>query len=208
MTSISRCIVLASSSSRRIELFKNMGIEVMVIVPGVDEVTYVDDPFRTVLENSRRKVLSVVDRAPNTSIIIGVDTVIFNPMIGVIGKPNTIEEAKRMLMSLSGRYHMVVSGVILFDKESRKSREFTDITIVKFKELTEDEIELYINIERPLDKAGGYAVQGLASLFIETIIGDYYNVVGLPLSKIYRVLDREFGLNLLRISAERKGQSC
>ncbi len=208
MTSISKCIVLASSSSRRIELFKNMGIDVMVITPSVEEVIYVDDPFRTVLENSRRKVLSVVDRAPSTSVIIGVDTIVFNPMVGVVGKPNTIEEAKRILMSFSGRYHIVVSGVVLFDKETGKSREFTDITIVKFRDIAEDEIELYIAIERPLDKAGGYAIQGLASFFIETVIGDYYNVVGLPLSKIYRVLDREFGLNLLKILVERKGQLC
>ncbi|MEM0152703.1 MAG: Maf family protein [Ignisphaera sp.] len=193
-----KCIVLASNSLRRIELFRKMGIDVVAIAPNVEEVIYVGDPFRTVLENSKRKVLSVFDRAPHNSIIIGIDTAIFNPMIGVIGKPKTIEEAERMLMSFSGKYHMVIGGVTLLDKETGKTTEFTDITIVKFRDVTEDEIKLYISIENPLDKAGAYAIQGLAAFFIESIIGDYYNVVGLPLSKLYRVLDEEFGFNLLK----------
>ncbi|MEM2262562.1 MAG: Maf family protein, partial [Ignisphaera sp.] len=108
-----KCIVLASNSLRRIELFRKMGIDVVAIAPNVEEVIYVGDPFRTVLENSKRKVLSVFNRAPHNSMIIGVDTAIFNPMIGVIGKPKTIEEAERMLMSFSGKYHMVIGGVTL-----------------------------------------------------------------------------------------------
>lgn len=199
-----KCIVVASNSQRRIELFKRLGIDVMVIVPNVEEVVYVNDPFRTVLENSRRKVMDVVDRAPQSSIIIGVDTVVLHPIIGVVGKPRTVEEAKKILIELSGRHHMVISGVTLFDKESGKDLEFTDITIVKFRELTEEEIEFYVSIENPLDKAGAYGIQGLASFFIETIIGDYYNVVGLPLSKLYSVLNREFGLNLMKILANKK----
>ncbi|MCS7112193.1 MAG: Maf family protein [Ignisphaera sp.] len=201
---IKKYIVLASSSLRRVEIFRKMGIDVIVIVPKVEEVIYNDDPFKTVLENSRRKILSVVDKSPQTSIIIGADTVVFNPMIGVVGKPKTIEEAKRMLMSFSGRYHMVISGVALLDREAGKSKEFTDITIVKFRDITEDEVELYINIEKPFDKAGGYSIQGLACFFIESIMGDYYNVVGLPLSKLYTILSREFGLNLLKILVEKK----
>lgn len=204
MNTIRKFIVLASSSLSRVEIFRRMGIDVVVIAPSTEEVVYADDPFKTVVENSRRKSLSVVDRAPQTSIIIGIDTVIFNPMTGVVGKPKTVEEAKRLLMSFSGRYHMVVSGVTIIDRETGRSREFTDITIVRFKDLREDEVELYTAIEKPLDKAGGYSIQGLASFFIETIIGDYYNVVGLPLSKLYTVLDREFGLNLLKILVESK----
>uniref|UniRef100_A0A7C5Z5T4 dTTP/UTP pyrophosphatase n=1 Tax=Ignisphaera aggregans TaxID=334771 RepID=A0A7C5Z5T4_9CREN len=191
-------IVLASNSPRRIELLKKLGVELIIISPNIEEVKYVDDPFKTVLENSKRKVLNVVDKAPQKSIIIGVDTVVFHPLIGVVSKPKTTEEAKIMLNTFSGRAHMVVGGVTLFDKESGKRIEFTDITIVKFKNLTEEEIDLYLKIENPFDKAGGYAIQGLACFFIDTIIGDYYNVLGLPLSKLYDVLNKEFGLNLLK----------
>ncbi len=198
MVNVLKHIVLASNSLRRIELLKKLGVKPIIIPPNVEEVKYVDNPFKTVLENSKRKVLNVADKAPQKSIIIGVDTVIFHPLIGVVGKPKTIEEAKIMLKTFSGRAHIVVGGVTLFDKESGKRIEFTDTTIVKFKNLTEEEIELYIKIENPFDKAGGYAIQGLACLFIDIVIGDYYNVLGLPLSKLYNVLDKEFGLNLLK----------
>jgi len=198
MVNVLKYIVLASNSPRRIELLKKLGVELIIISPNIEEVKYVDDPFKTVLENSKRKVLNVVDKAPQKSIIIGVDTVVFHPLIGVVSKPKTTEEAKIMLNTFSGRAHMVVGGVTLFDKESGKRIEFTDITIVKFKNLTEEEIDLYLKIENPFDKAGGYAIQGLACFFIDTIIGDYYNVLGLPLSKLYDVLNKEFGLNLLK----------
>jgi septum formation protein len=190
-----RKIVLASSSARRIELFKRLGIDVIVIPPRIIERVF-DDPVKTVLENAYRKAYSVLEYAPPNSIVIGIDTVVSLGKGSVLGKPTTISDAEKLLFMLRGRWHTVYSGVYIIDRESLRYSYFVEETRVKMRNFSDDELRLYLTSMEPLGKAGAYAIQGLGLFLIEMIVGDYYNVVGLPLQKLYIVLKRDFGIDL------------
>lgn len=196
MSSSNKVLVLASKSKRRIELLENLGVAFIVIEPtGVVEVLS-RTPEETVLENARRKAFSVFSKAPMNAVIISADTVIALNTGEIIGKPHTIKEQLRVLRRLSGRWHRVLTGVYIVDKSDNSVDYFVEETYVKMRDLSEKEIELYIASLEGLDKAGGYAIQGLGSLLIEEIKGDYYNVVGLPLTKLYIYLLKH-GINIL-----------
>jgi len=191
-------IVLASSSERRIELLRRLIPDLVVMKPKAEEVFH-DNPYETVYINSRSKALSIYDDAPEKSIVIGIDTVIYSPSIGVIGKPRDISDARRILSSLSNALHMVVSGVYLVDKPFSRDYSFYVTSYVKFSKLLDEDIEWYLSSNEWVDKAGGYGVQGYAGLFVEWILGDYYNIVGVPLNSIWRVLKRIYGYDILKV---------
>jgi septum formation protein len=194
-------LVLASSSPRRAELLRAAGINFTVRAADVDETIKPDElPRDYVLRLSREKARAV---ARGDELTLGADTtVVINGQIA--GKPVDIEDAKRMLRALSGRWHEVLTGVTL----ARAGKTISDIasTRVKFAELSEAEIVWYVSTGEPMDKAGAYAIQGHASLFIERIEGSYSNVVGLPVQLIYRLAGR-MGVELMR-NAERGMQNA
>lgn len=191
-----KTLVLASSSRRRIDLLKKFGVDFIVIPPKIIEKKY-DDPAKTVLENAYLKATYALNYAPEDSIILGMDTVIYSHELGVIGKPSTIIEAEYFLKLLRGKWHSVYTGVYIIEKGTLRYKSFVEETRVKMREFDDDELALYLSSLEPLKKAGGYAIQGLGALLIETIVGDYYNVVGIPLTKLYTTLKKYFGIDLL-----------
>ena len=197
-------LILASSSPRRREILQAAGIPFEVVAPSVPEIQQDgESPEQFVCRMAMEKAEAALGRivypslAPILAPILGADTavVIENQ---TLGKPASADEARAMLRLLSGREHRVLTGLCLLSppaawpcprSELRSEIQLVS-TIVRFSLLTEEEIEHYVSSGEPFDKAGGYAIQGLASKFIETIEGCYFNVVGLPVSLVYRMLDR------------------
>lgn len=185
-------LVLASASPRRAELLRAAGISFSVRVADIDETRLAgESPSEYVIRLSREKAAAIARVSDPDALVLGADTTV---VIGAetAGKPQDQADARRMLGALSGVWHEVLTGVTL----CRGSQSLSDLAItrVKFAELTEQEITWYAQSGEPDDKAGAYAIQGLASRFIERIEGSYSNVVGLPVQMVYQLL-RSFGQN-------------
>lgn len=180
-------IILASASPRRKELLALAGVDFTVKVADVEEVIPENaSPDEVVMSLARQKAQAVAQENPE-SIVIGSDTVV--ALDGVIlGKPKDEEDAVRMLKALSGRSHTVFTGVAIIRGE--KISNFCEATEVVFNKLTDDEIRNYVATKEPMDKAGAYGIQGKGCILVEKIVGDYFNVVGLPVSRVYRELKR------------------
>lgn len=193
-------IILASASPRRKELLKNMGLKFTVKVSDADEGS-VDSsvpPWIYVQELALLKAAAVAKTVIENkeAIIISADTIVVNGD-EILGKPQDEADAEAMLLSLSGRAHKVYTGFCVM----RLSDAFTVCknvcTEVVFKDIDREKIKRYIATCEPMDKAGSYAVQGLGAMLIEKINGDYFNVVGLPVSELADVLETEFGFKLM-----------
>jgi len=188
-------LFLASKSKRRIELLKNLGLDFIVIEPNVDESIIVADPEKTVITNAMKKVFSVLDKVPLGSVIMGVDTIVV--VEGeILGKPKSLNQNIEMLRKLNGRWHLVYSGVFIVKKGENLTDSFIVKTAVKFGELSEKELLEYASTMEGMDKAGGYAAQGLGAVLIERIEGDFYNILGLPIFSLVRSLSK-FGIEVL-----------
>lgn len=183
-----REVVLASSSPRRKLLMNSLFSEFDSIAPIVDEDNVKEsDPISLVRKLSYLKASTVSENLSNKHIIIGCDTVV--SIDGkMLGKPKNKDDARRMLKLLSGNKHEVTTGVCVIHKN--KINQFEKTTKVTFYPLTDAQIEDYINTDEPYDKAGGYGIQQTGGLFVKKIDGDYYNVVGLPISKLNRLLQK------------------
>ncbi len=180
-------IVLASKSPRRAELIKYITDSCEILPPSCDETLPEGIPTAEVPELlAVRKALSVVKERPE-SLVIGCDTVVVLDDV-IFGKPHTKENAERMLLALSGRTHLVISGVCLCYKG--KTLSFSQETSVCFYPISREDILRYIDDCSPLDKAGSYGIQDRGALFVREIHGDYLNVVGMPVSRISRELSR------------------
>jgi septum formation protein len=184
--------VLASQSPRRRHLLALIGAEFDVIVSDVDEsVDSEDDPARIAEDLARAKAVSVAEMRPD-ALVLGADTIVV--LDGrILGKPVDDSDARRMLEMLSGRTHVVYTGIALVAKDLGRERSAVEATEVTFAPLTETEIDAYISTGSPHDKAGGYGIQDdRGALYVSRIDGDYYNVVGLPLHRLYRLLKEDF----------------
>jgi len=186
-------LVLASASPRRRELLEKFGIP-FVIDPSIGPENPPEDttPEETVMALSAAKAAEVAARHPGC-IVIGSDTVVEADGV-ILGKPRDKEDAFRMLRSLAGREHRVFTGVTVTNGAETVSQ--AEMTRVFFRNMTDREIEAYIATGEPMDKAGAYGYQGFASLFVERIDGDFFNVVGLPLCRLGHMLEK-FGVKLL-----------
>ena len=184
-------VVLASKSPRRKEILENLGMKFDIVVADADESCDIADPKERVgaLAAVKGRAVKELLSACEDTLVIACDTLVYAEG-EFLGKPKDREDAKRMMGLLSGKAHSVVSGlyISLGDKEFAGAEE----TRVIFDEMTEEEIESYISSDEPYDKAGGYAVQGLASLYVKGLEGDYFNVVGLPVNLLYNALKKEF----------------
>lgn len=178
-------IILASGSPRRSEIMESVGWEFIKDVPDIDETELPGEQPDVYVERlARTKAETIAVRYPG-EIVLGADTtVVIDDQI--IGKPLDVADAKRMLTMLSGRWHEVLTGVAVV--RNGNSRSGLQRTRVKFAEMSGAEIAFLVERGDPLDKAGAYAVQAQAALFIEGIEGDYWNVVGLPISLVYRLI--------------------
>jgi len=174
-------IYLASKSPRRRMLLKKLGIQFITLKPDISEKISKKNPRYYAMELAKRKVIAVEDYIQK-GIIIGVDTiVVINNKI--LNKPRNKTEARRMLKLLSGTQHNVISGIYILLKPQNKSWIKSELTNVKFRNLSKNEIEEYISTREPYDKAGGYGIQESAAVFVEKVTGCYFNVVGLPINK-------------------------
>jgi septum formation protein len=193
-------LVLASASPRRQEILRNAGIPFVVQPTDIPEVPNPgEEPPVFAQRMAREKALAVFEQRRNDT-ILGADTVVvINEEI--LGKPRDPADAARMLRLLSGRSHIVITGVCLvgasLGTENRKLETcFQDVrsetTLVTMESLSDADIRSYVATEEPMDKAGAYAIQGIASRWISRIEGDYFNVVGLPMALVWRML-REHG---------------
>lgn len=185
-------IVLASKSPRRAEILRSVGWTFQAITAGVDESRLEsEDAVSYVRRLAEAKADAVASRVTNSNLkdylVLGADTVVV--VAGeILGQPKDEEDARRMLSKLSGKWHEVLTGVALIrtDEPVRKLIDH-ETTRVRFASLNEKEISTYVLTGEPMDKAGAYAVQGRAALFIEEIQGDYFNIVGLPVRLVYEL---------------------
>ena len=183
-------LVLASSSPRRAEILRAVGWPFETLAANVDETrTPEEDAVAYVQRLARAKAETVADRC-QSGLVVGADTVV---VIGseILGQPRDAEDARRMLKQLSGKWHEVLTGVALLRVgEGNHCVVDHESTRVRFGNLSDAEIDWYINTGEPMGKAGAYAVQGSAALFIEEIQGDYFNIVGLPIRLVYELSQR------------------
>jgi len=177
-------LILASASPRRRELLSMTGLSFTVDAPDVDE-TCALPPREAVVELSRRKALAAAAQHPGC-VVLAADTLV-SVDDTALGKPHDEEDALRMLRSLSGRWHQVYTGVTVVDAQGRILSE-ADGTDVHFEPMTDDDIRRYIATGEPMDKAGAYAVQGIAGLWIDQLRGSHTNVIGLPMTLTRRLL--------------------
>ncbi|MFO0747491.1 MAG: Maf family protein [Myxococcota bacterium] len=205
-------VILASASPRRKELLERLGFTVKVVPPGIDEIRLENETAENFVKRmARTKVLAVVERmqttlytdvetgvrraAPggvgrtqDTRWVIGADTVV---VLGetILGKPKDTAEAAEMLHRLAGNTHRVITGFCIHDLRKNKEGVQAVATEVRFKRLISSEIEKYIAVGESMDKAGAYAVQGVGAYLVDSIVGSYTNVVGLPLCQTVEMME-------------------
>lgn len=180
-------LILASASPRRRELLSLYTKDFEVCVSDFDETAVTaPTPDALVEKLARGKCLAVAAQHPQ-SLVVGSDTVV-DVSGEIFGKPHSVEDARRMLQALSGRAHLVHTGVCV--SGGGRAESFVDTCEVEFFPIPDEEIERYIATNEPYDKAGGYAVQGRAALWLKSIHGDYYTIMGLPVSRTARLIEQ------------------
>lgn len=186
--------LLASGSPRRFEILSELGVDFRVVIPDADESCSITDPGALTEELALRKARAAAPFVAENEIILACDTVV--SVDGeILGKPKDDSDAYLMLKKLSGKAHEVVSGICI--KSGLCEVTAHSVTHVFFSAMTDNEILKYIATGEPHDKAGAYAIQGVASLYIERIDGDYFNVVGLPVHLLAEKLKNDFGKSLI-----------
>jgi len=182
-------IILASRSPRRREILNRIKIPFIVYEVDVDErIKSLRHIRPSIIEISKRKTEKAA-QAFTRGIVVGVDTIVFFNK-KVIGKPRNRDEAFYYMRLLKGNHHQVISGITVLDTGTGKKYSSISTTDVLFRDMNDQEIVRYLELGEWMDKAGGYAIQGNASLFIKRIEGSYYNVMGLPVEELYDLLNK------------------
>lgn len=200
-------VILASKSPRRKEILQTLGISFTIVTADTDESSDQTDPALLVEQLSLQKaqdVLHVLEKKgellPNTLIIASDTVVALNGEI--LGKPKDREDARRMINGLQNTAHHVLSGIAFcyYDAQGNQKQAVSHAsTAVHFGPMSKDDVRLYLDSGEPYDKAGAYAIQGLAGRWITGIEGDYFNVVGLPVNVMCELAKQAFGIDLLRL---------
>ena len=193
-------LVLASASPRRQELLRNAGIPFTVQAADIDETPLPGEGPRECAERLAREKALAVARTRPQDLVLGADTIVVVDET-ILGKPGDADDAARMLRLLSNRVHRVITGVcvvrsasenqVKLRTENRELRTASETTLVTMTAISDEEIRDYVATGEPMDKAGAYAIQGIASRWIPRIEGDYSNVVGLPVALVYRMLQEQ-----------------
>lgn len=178
-------LILASASPRRKELLEQIGLSFRIIPAKGEEKITKKLPHEVVMELSAQKAMEVAKLQTEDCLVLGADTIV---AVGeeILGKPKDEQDALRMLMLLQGRKHEVYTGVTLYETGRKKINTFYEKTEVYMYPMTEEELVEYIKTGEPMDKAGAYGIQGIGAKLIQKIHGDYNNVVGLPVARIYQ----------------------
>jgi septum formation protein len=183
MADLTSSIILASSSPRRKELLAQAGVSYSIVVSGCDETPIEGEGPREMVERLAKIKASAVADSEQASFVIGADTTV---AVGgeILGKPESVEDACRMLALIQGTTHEVWGGIAVLHKEKALERVWSHVTTVKMRPMSDAEIAQYVATGEPMDKAGSYAIQGLGLQFVESINGSYSNVVGLNISSL------------------------
>jgi septum formation protein len=189
-------LILASSSPRRAEILRNAGFEFDIQPANVDETRFAgeraEDYVKRLADAKARLIAQYADRSEGPAIMIGADTVVV--VEGqILGKPTDAEDARRMLRLLSGRDHDVLTGLSFLSIPARMEKAHVESTRVSFLPLSDEDIEDYIRTGEPFDKAGAYGIQGIGGRFVRRIEGCFFNVMGLPLSRVWSIVTRMEG---------------
>lgn len=188
-------IILASASPRRKEILENTKLKFYIIKSDIDEIILEKEaPIQAVMRLAFEKSMDIASKNED-DLIIAADTVVVLDE-NILGKPKDKEEAYNMIRSLSGRTHEVITGISLVNLGLSKKIIDYVVSTVKFKELSDEDIKDYIHTNESLDKAGAYGIQGYGAMLVEKIEGDYFNIVGLPISKLRDLLKKHFSINL------------
>tara|TARA_Y100001935_G_scaffold231458_1_gene212518 strand:+ start:219 stop:803 length:585 start_codon:yes stop_codon:yes gene_type:complete len=190
--------IFASNSPRRKEILSKFNIDIKFVSHRFNE-SIIDkniEPHSYCKIISNEKANSIVDIYPNQS-ILSADTIVLSPNKRIFEKPKSKEDAYRMLRALSGKKHEVITGVSIIHKQAKINFSFTETTLVEFNDLRDEEIYYYIKHYEPFDKSGSYGIQGFSSIFVKSINGCYFNVVGLPVSRLFYFLKK---FNLVQFS--------
>ncbi|MGI8896797.1 MAG: Maf family protein [Pyrinomonadaceae bacterium] len=179
-------LVLASRSPRRAEILKAIGWPFEIVAANIDESRFESETAVPYVRRLAQAKAETVATNLASGLVLGADTVVLVDE-EILGQPRDAEDARRMLKLLSGRWHEVLTGVALMRVKNNRSVVDHEKTRVRFAELSVAEIDWYVASGEPMDKAGAYAVQGSAALFIEEIQGDYFNIVGLPVRLVYKL---------------------
>lgn len=181
-------LVLASLSPRRKALLESAGIVPVVVPSGVDEESLAQpvEPGALVKALARRKIREVAAKMPGEYVLGGDTVVVIDGKI--LGKPRDEGDARDMLRRISGRTHLVYTGIALYEPVGGRVLDDHDVTRVTMRHMDEEEIEGYVDTGEPMDKAGSYALQGTGGFFVTRVEGDFSGVVGLPLPRVYGLL--------------------
>lgn len=194
-------LILASASPRRAELLRNAGIAFTVEPADIPEQPLPDELPLPYAKRLAREKASAVFAKHSDNVVLGADTIVVADE-HLLEKPADAQDARRMLHLLSARAHQVITGVSLIARGFERTE--AEITEVRFSELSEREIDDYVLTGEPMDKAGAYAIQGMASRWVERIDGCYFNVVGLPVPRVFRMmqaLEAATGIRILRVGS-------
>lgn len=190
-------IILASSSPRREELLNRYNLNQIIFEPKIDEkYVYGEKSEQIAMSLAFEKAYWVSQHFNNGEIIIAADTIVVLDDI-ILGKPKDRNDAFQILSLLNGKEHNVITGISIIEANSNKKIVDYELTKVRFRHLSEKQINRYIKTEEPMDKAGAYGIQGCGQILIERIDGCYSNVVGLPLGKLDYLLNRFFNIEIL-----------
>jgi septum formation protein len=185
MTHLREKLVLASGSPRRAEILERAGWPHEIIVAGIDETLFTNENAADYVQRLARSKAEAVASRLSEGLVLGADTTV---VVGnqILGQPENEADARRMLNLLNAKWHEVLTGVAVV-RIGGETRVAYETTRVRFAEMSEREIDWYIATEEPFGKAGAYGIQGKASLFIEEIEGDYFNIMGLPIRLVYEL---------------------
>lgn len=190
-------IVLASSSARRKEFLEKYNINFKIQKSNIKEnIHYNVSPETTAMSLAFQKAINVAENTKKNSIVIAADTIIYFDN-KILGKPKDKQDAKKMLLNLSGKEHYVYTGIAIVNSGTNEKKVDYSKTKVKFRNLTEDMIDNYLLQDEYKDKAGSYGIQGKGEIFVESIEGSYTNVVGLPIVKLDKLLKEYFEISLI-----------
>lgn len=192
---MNRKIVLASSSPRRREILENLGLNFVIMKSNIEEKIRCEElPEQIVMALALEKAVDISEKLDNHEIIIAADTIVYKDK--VLGKPKSFDDAVNMLTSLQDDVHYVYSGLAVVENNTYKKFVTYERTMVKIKKLSRNKINKYIETDEVWDKAGSYAIQGFGGAIVEWINGDYFSVVGLPVSKLEDILSNHFNINI------------
>ena len=180
-------IILASGSPRRQELLASLDLEFSVQAADIDETIDTQNSLVDEIEQLSFKKAVAVFQDNKDAVVIGADTIVVYDN-QILGKPKTAQKAFEMLKMIQGSWHQVITAVSIIS--ATHSESFAVVSQVKFAPMTDEEIASYVQTDEPLDKAGAYAIQGIGARYIEKINGDYYAIMGLPISELYRRINK------------------